>query len=470
MKSFLFFSLSLFLFCACAENKSEMPSGSPKDVLASEIYMQVSKAYDVVLDFEFGYAIVKREKYGMIDSSGKEIVKCIYDTIFTFNDDAKIVKEDNRFGVIQYNGDRVTGLEYDDFLDDSDYLSYVPNRTLIVLKKGDRWGAILSDGKIVIPFEYDVIANVENGYVVCGKNRKYGIVDSLGNIKIAIGYDTIFLNYENSGISLVKKESNIGIANSKGQLVTECIYNCDFLLDGALPMVDIPKNGYIKLEIYKPSASNPVLCGMVNCETGTVSIPFVYDDMGSYSEGLVWVKKNSKYGYVDINNKFVVRLKYDKAYDFSEGLAAVERYTGKFVYTQMGLTPERKTGFINKYGNQVIPFQYNTQVGNDPVFSEGLAVIGMSSNNIYGIEKGYIDKSGKIVIPPTFTSAKPFEKGLAEVSKKDKVGFINKLGKEVIPIKYVSVYYDDSIIICSNEDETEEKYINRNGKVKRITD
>ena len=64
-----------------------------------------------------------------------------------------------------------------------------------------------------------------------------------------------------------------------------------------------------------------------------------YDDVGSFSEGLAWVGKDGKYGFVDKQGKLVIPLDYGNAGSFSEGLALVEK--------------NRKLGFIDKKGNVV---------------------------------------------------------------------------------------------------------------------
>ena len=45
-----------------------------------------------------------------------------------------------------------------------------------------------------------------------------------------------------------------------------------------------------------------------------------YDDVFEYSDGLAIVRKGSKYGYVDVNGKEVIKLKYQAAEDFNDGL------------------------------------------------------------------------------------------------------------------------------------------------------
>jgi hypothetical protein len=57
----------------------------------------------------------------------------------------------------------------------------------------------------------------------------------------------------------------------------------------------------------------------------------VYDDAGTFREGLAVVQKNGKYGYINREGVEVVPCVYDGAWGFSEGLARV-RKNGKWGY------------------------------------------------------------------------------------------------------------------------------------------
>jgi hypothetical protein len=84
-------------------------------------------------------------------------------------------------------------------------------------------------------------------------------------------------------------------------------------------------------------------------------------------------------------------------------------------------------------------------------FSEGLTPVKL--NNKWG----FIDKTGKEVIPIKYDNAGYFSEGLAPVKLNGKCGFIDKTGKEVIPIKYDNVSkiflyeLDDEIFNIDNE-------------------
>jgi len=68
--------------------------------------------------------------------------------------------------------------------------------------------------------------------------------------------------------------------------------------------------------------------------------------------------------------------------------------------------------------------------------SEGLAAVCKDGN------WGFIDKSGKEVVPCIYTKVWDYSEGLAAVCKDNKVGFVNYIGSEVIPFVYDSVSRD----------------------------
>ncbi len=54
----------------------------------------------------------------------------------------------------------------------------------------------------------------------------------------------------------------------------------------------------------------------------------------------------------------------------------------------------------------------------------------------YKDKYGFINKSGKEIIPIKYDYIEEFSEGLARVGLNDKEGFLDKTGKEVVSIKY----------------------------------
>jgi hypothetical protein len=110
---------------------------------------------------------------------------------------------------------------------------------------------------------------------------------------------------------------------------------------------------------------------------------------------------------------------------FSEGLAAV--------------CVDEKWGFINEAGEYVIPLQSAWSLARG--FSEGLAAVNFPRRGDGTGGFGFIDRTGKLVIPPAgYGMAHDFSSGLSAVSKKvgDRFvyGFIDQTGKMVIEPKF----------------------------------
>ena len=107
-----------------------------------------------------------------------------------------------------------------------------------------------------------------------------------------------------------------------------------------------------------------------------------------------------------------LKVYYKDYYRFSNGLAIVA-LNGKY-------------GFIDETGREVIPCKYDGA----RTFSEGLARVLLKN------KYGYIDTTGKEVIPFKYDFAYNFFEGLARVVLNDKYGFIDKTGRELTPCKY----------------------------------
>ena len=153
------------------------------------------------------------------------------------------------------------------------------------------------------------------------------------------------------------------------------------------------------------------------------------------------VMKNGKAGIVDKKGKEIISCKYDAILDFNDGVARVcvdwegdkwslidteenvlssdaEGY-GAFSEGLASLIRDDRVGYVDKSGNEVIPFIYE-EAGR---FSEGLARVKKEGLC------GYIDKKGNEVIPFIYEDAKDFSEGLALVKKNDKWGYVDKKGK-----------------------------------------
>lgn len=161
---------------------------------------------------------------------------------------------------------------------------------------------------------------------------------------------------------------------------------------------------------------------------------------------------DGKSGYKDKTGKVVIPCKWERAYEFHEGLAAVKEIKGKW-------------GFIDKTGKIVIPCKWREANS----FNDGLAPVEDPNSHKYG----FIDKNGEMIIPCNWSYAESFSEGLARVRIQDKSsftgglwGFIDKTGKEIIPCKwsYTDNWFKDGFLKVS-EDSMHCGLIDKTGKI-----
>ena len=408
--------LSVFVGCV-SENKSL--SGNPSEVLDTDTYNKLQQKYKTIKNFQNGTAIVKMEKYGLIDGDGEEILPCEYDTIYGLRKNFRIIVKDSLYGATNIEGKIIKKCTYSDASDAScNYLA---------MKLNDKWGFVDVEGKDVTQYKYEQIYTHNDTTFVAKYNGYYGLSDYGQNVLIPFKYDEVHYKWdEDCPVTIVKSGEYYGLYNSKNQQVLDCEYGLMFPNSSGL--ITIRKDAQSYRDVRK---------ALVEAETGKIIIPFDYMDMGDFSEGLVSVENlEEKWGYLDKNGKTIIPFIYEEAGDFSEGLAAVYQFSG-YMNTILGRTRTSKCGYINKKGEVVIPFQFkeNISIGMCE-FHDGLAVQGISNNNRFALVFGYIDKKGNWVIKPKFDEAEAFDKGIAEVVINDRYGYINTKGEQIIPCKY----------------------------------
>lgn len=333
--------------------------------------------YDDAEDFKFGVAVVEiDEKSGLINQQGKIIISCRYDNIHSFDEDSTATAYLNgKVGRINITGNVVIPFDYEECHDFQEGLAAV--------KKNGLYGFIDKNNSLVIPYQYEELYNgmgfsegfvgVKNGVGIYGD---WGYIDKKGKVVIPFnkgltgtpfssGLTTIIRggynyyidkegfpqsNYTPSEMAYIDKEGNVashwhegnywnfidgyarfsdkdnvqGLMDISGKVVIPCEY---FLIDRS-------GNSEGLYWISKGSGK----CGYYNIKKGNIAIPCIYDDLSfNFCEGLIYAKKNGKYGFLNSSNEIIIQFNYDEVSDFSEGFAVVQRY-GKY-------------GYVDRYGN-----------------------------------------------------------------------------------------------------------------------
>lgn len=335
---------------------------------------------------------------------------------------------------------------------------------LFPIKEYGKWGYINANGKKIIQCQFDWAGKFSEGLAPILKDTLYGFIDTLGKVIIEPKFYRV--EHFSDGLCYVtlKKDTTFQFAfiNTNGNIafITPHKGIAPFSYNRAAVSINdevcfIDKTGKVVINTHFPYGSGGQFhdgiamvwggtAGWVEKEDGskawegdttkyidTTGNPVIivsgmgYDD---FSEGLTMIPVNGKRCYVDKTGKSKICPERQDLYyrNFSDGMA--EAIPSGY---------ESKSGFIDTTGKLVIPIIYDFILN----FNEGLAAYEDTG------KWGFIDKKGKIAIKPQFDyiEFEGFKNGLCKVKQDHQWGYINKNGeyvwKEQIGIQYEKLDY-----------------------------
>ena len=347
---------------------------------------------------------------------------------------------------------------------------------LYLIEKNGRFGYIDRNGRMVIQPQYDWAFPFSEGLalVLVGKKqneKRSAYIDKTGRVVIRLfdGSPSKF----SSGIARVLLGAEYVYVNKRGRWVSHAYPNAEDCTEG-LCAVEMETRG-----------SN--MWGFINT-SGAIMVKGQYGWAEPFKEGAARVgimigepypkdgapARDGKEGYIDKTGMPITELKFDKAWDFSEGMAQV-RVNGKWGYINKngsivispqydetqpfkedlaGVKVKGLWGFIDKTGRPVIAPQFEFVNS----FSEGLAAVGSGGRTFY------IDRSGAQILSPPFKSLGSFRNGLATFRVNDKVGVFDRTGKVILPADFdaIEVLADGLILVADKQKGL--GYTDRNGR------
>lgn len=281
------------------------------------------------------------------------------------------------------------------------------------------------DNVFLSDWNYDKIYHPDGKYRIVMKDLYYGIADLNGNLLIPCVFDEI----------KIKDQDTVDF--SYVSLHNEELIQGYFSIDANIPVMEsyITKLGDINTSQMAIKSDYEQLRESVLYDS--------YRDFGygtsfvieSYCEnGIRGFRKTTKepqgssslYGFMNEEYDLIIEPIYEEAKfymsmsdasnGFEEGLAPVKK--------------DGKWGYINVKGETVIDFIYEDA----EVFSQGLAAVKLDS------KWGYIDQNANRVLKPRYKQGSPFYHGYASVQlENDQWTFINRAGEKFG--LYDSIYY-----------------------------
>jgi hypothetical protein len=330
------------------------------------------------------------------------------------------------------------------------------------------------------------------------KGGKWGFVDAGGRVRIAPRFESAAAFSD--GLARVTVEGQPAFVNPAGEVVFRPQFDLAGDFSDGLAYVETgwKVNPKIGLTI------EPGRWGFVD-KTGRLAIPLNFTRAYDFSEGLAAVQMGQhlaeRSGFIDTTGKVVFEFPFDVSWGFQEGFALVRTNGGMFYLDRAGkklTTPaiddyearsfseglaavqiKGQWGYIDKTGRLAIEPRFE-DAGD---FYGGLAAVKLTveesryvtcpmdeqgstrtSTKLYG----YIDKTGRLVVPPQFEYAGPFSEGLANVSNCFKPFFIDRTGKVAlrVPFDDASPFHEGlAQVLRYEQGGARSGYIDKTGKV-----
>jgi DNA-binding transcriptional regulator/RsmH inhibitor MraZ len=326
---------------------------------------------------------------------------------------------------------------------------------LFPVVQGGLWGYIDRQGKAIVPLSYEQAGAFREGLGPVRRNGLWGFVNSSGQMVIRPQFEAVDLRGFQEGRIGVMLAGRWGVIDRVGRMIVPLEHEAPLRFRNGRARVR-KDGGYGFLD-----------------ETGRMVIPPKYTYARTFSEGLAAVQiqgerlgrrlRGGTWGFIDPKGNWVIPPKFSCAESFSEGLAWVrtpadlptentdtageestgyidpkgrivlrlQGRTGGRPFSQ-GLAPAQDIatelwGYIDTTGREVIPAEYD-QVG--PFHDDQAAVLTFASS---GADRkwGYVDTKGALAIPPRFDQAGEFRNGLAKVGVGTKCGYIDSAGRFV---------------------------------------
>lgn len=391
------------------------------------------------------FPVYDNNKWGVIDNNGNIIVDAKYDEMLVIPNNKKAVF------ICTYNINDETG-EYK--------TKAINQKDEEILKGYDQIEAIDNyDSKQNIWFESSALRVQKNG--------KYGLIDLDGKTLLDCEYDNIYSLKSISENYIIEKNSKLGLVNSKGQIVINTEYSKIETLkegykdaylvaneDGLYGVVSILgtkilENNYEEIKYLSSSECYSVkengVWELVNTKGMVLQTSEGEEYIFAKGENVI-VKKDNKYGIEKISGESVIPLEYEElSYAFS--IYYIAKKDGKFGIINLNNEIVKGYEYENMYvveeGSFIVADKTETEtVVLDNSLTEKLSGVISEINTQKGFIKIYTNGEYK------YFNFKFEEKQVSDLltqntlylsKKNDKYGFVDK--SQNVVVDYI---YDDA--------------------------
>lgn len=374
--------------------------------------------------FSEGLAAVRiKDRYGYVNKTGEIVIQPQFTEANPFKEGSALVaikdpnykgqpypQTPNLYGYINREGEYIAEPQ---FIQGNSFEAGLASVTNLV-ENGFEYGFINPEGERVIRLNsmiyggfYDGLASFRTEGLEAA-DRLYGYIDKQGTVVIQPQFK--HAGRFSEGRAWVTKGFDRVCIDTSGNVINPTNFNdVENFSDGRAWACIDTQCGYLYRNGRYSQAFNDIRPfseglaavkigekqGFIDRE-GNLVIAAQYEALGTFwrlspecdfSQGRALIRLDGQYGYIDKGGNRVIDPQFDEAHPFSEGLAAVRKGDQNYYIDREG-----ETAFYSHFPTAQVSLKTP-----DPSFTNGLAV--MEANRLYG----FIDKTGKIIIPPQFS-------------------------------------------------------------------
>lgn len=367
-------------------------------------------------------------KVGLADVGGNLISELREWKIFSFEGQYALVKEGDKYGVLNAGGSLTVPVAYDTLILGEDYLV----GALVKEGKKKEWHALQYSGEILFKRDCDALNIGNQGYFSFLENSNWGFLNYKGERTVPNQYDAVqpFIN----GRAIAHYMGSDGVINRSGEWVIRPRKDrLQHLIDDIYVFYSKNENGLISVsqgELYStPHEFIPLSHGFLekneNGQYGLISpkgerlLITAYDEISDLQNDTVYLfKKGAQWGFVTKTG----RIKSD----FKTPIQTMFPMGDQFV----GVKIDHKYGFVDTNGDLRIANRYEA-IGR---FQENMAAVKLMG------KWGYIDRIERLFVQPRYDEAFDFENGCAIVGQGGLYGLVGTRGEEILKVEYDSLY------------------------------